>query len=190
MFRYVIAFLAILFLSHTAIADSKIVGHMAPLSGEKLEQPVALDCGAIIQEVRGFHPNYAVLNSMCTHAYSNFFKFVKAKGLQYNHSEQFQWNLSFLPEERCYRCLNDEAYRFRHRHVQGYLIGYTDRDERYAFMSNVVDGEFNTTFVHELFHAMSMYYGVYDNHPGNYAQKTAQDEKLAQDFTEWLGYGR
>lgn len=190
MFRYVITILAILFLSHTAIADTKIVGHMTPFPEEKLENPVTLDCGATIQEVRGLNADYARLNSMCTHAYSNFFKFIKAKGLKVNHTNAFRWNLSFLPEARCYRCLNDESHRFRHRHVHGYLIGYTDKDTEYAFMSSTVDKEFNTTFVHELFHSMSMYYGVYDNHPGNWGEKTAADEKLAENFTEWLGYGR
>lgn len=189
MFRYVIYFiLAIVLVAGVATADQKMVGHMAPFPKEKLANPVTLDCGATVQEARGINLDYAHLNAMCTHAYSNFFKYIDAKGLKYNHRAPFRWSLSFLPEDNCYRCLNDEKYRFKHRFVKGRLIGYTDKDHRYAFMSNIRDQEFNDTFVHELFHSMSMYYGVYSNHPGNNAQKTAADEKLAVEFTSWLGY--
>jgi hypothetical protein len=190
MSRFFTLIVAILLVVGVAHADQHIVGHMIPLPEEILTTPVQLDCGATIQEVRGSSMDYSHLNSMCTHAYSNFPKFVQAKGLKTESREPFQWNISFLPESSCYRCLNDEAYRFRYRHVHGRLIGYTDKNTGYAFMSSVHDREFNTTFMHELFHAMSMYYGVYDSHPGDWSAKTAADEKLAQDFTEWLGYGR
>lgn len=192
MFRRFFALvLSILLVAGVAFSDQRIVGHMTPLPEEKLENPITLDCGIIVQEVRGNSADYATLNSMCTHAYTNFWKFVDAKDLQTNHRARFIWNVSFLPDDTCYRCLNDEQYRFRYRHVKGRLVGYTDRDQRYAFvLSNNRDREFNVTFVHELFHAMSMYYGIYDNHPGNWSQKTAADERLAVEFTEWLGYGR
>lgn len=190
MFRYITLLVATLLIVSTAHADQRVVGHMTPFPEEMLESPVTLDCGARVQEVRGASMNYPRLNSMCTHAYTNFFKFIEAKGLKTKHRERFHWNVSFLPENTCYRCLNDENYRFRHRHVRGRLIGYTDKNAGYAFMSSRRDHEFNTTFVHELFHSLSMYYGVYDNHPGGWPEKTAADERLAQDFTEWLGYGR
>jgi hypothetical protein len=191
MFRRFFALvLFIILVAGVAFADQRIVGHMTPLPEEKLENPVTLDCGIIVQEVHG-SMNYARLNAMCTHAYENFWTFVDAKGLETRHRNRFAWNISFLPDDTCYRCLNDEQYRFKFRHVHGRLIGYTDRDQQYAFMiSNHRDREFNVTFVHELFHSMSMYYGVYDNHGGTYAQKTAADERLAVEFTEWLGYGR
>jgi len=190
MFRRFIILFAILLVASTAFGDQYIVGHMPPLPNEFLSNPVTLDCGVTIQEVRGVSLDYAHLNSLCIHAYSNFFKFVEAKGLKTSHRKSLRWNASFLPERPCYRCLNDETYRFRYRHVHGNLIGYTDKDIEYAFMSSVRDHQFSTTFVHELFHSMSMYYGVYNNHPGNWTAKTAADEVLAQDFTEWLGYGR
>lgn len=189
MLKYILIIASIV-LTNTALADSRITGHMTPLPSERLDNPVTLDCGATVQEARGISLDYSRLNAMCTHALSNFFKFTKAKNLRENHTDPFSWNLSFLPEDNCYRCLNDETHRFRYRFVHGHLIGYTDKDERYAFMSSVYDSEFNTTFVHELFHSMSMYYGVYDNHPGDYSEKTNKDEGLAQEFTEWLGYGR
>jgi hypothetical protein len=190
MFRRFILLFAIILTASTALADQRILGHMTPLPNEFLADPVTLDCGITVQEARGITLDYPRLNSLCTHAYANFFKFIDAKGLKTSHRASFKWNASFLPEKPCYRCLNDEAYRFKYRHVHGNLIGYTDKDVGYAFMSSVRDAQFNTTFVHELFHSMSMYYGVYDNHPGNWAAKTAADEVLAQDFTEWLGYGR
>ena len=36
-------------------------------------------------------------------------------------------------------------------------------------------------FAHELFHAMSWHYGVFEN--------TEEDEKLAREFTEYIGLG-
>jgi hypothetical protein len=166
-----------------------VVGHPTPFPNELLENPVILDCGAVIQEVQAGQ-DYALLNSMCTHVYSNFFNYIEAKRLRVEHKKPFNWNLSFLSEDTCYRCLNDEEYRFNNRFISGRVIGYTSRNDRYAFMSSKRDSEFNTTFVHELFHSMSMYYGVYDNHPGTWAQKTIADEYLAVEFTEWLGYGK
>ncbi len=183
--------LAIFLITNVAFADRKIVGHSTPLQNEFLENPVALDCGVTVQEVRGSLPqSYRLLNRMCTLAYSNFFKFVEAKGLRVNHHNSFKWNVSFLPEGTCYRCLNDEQYRFSNRFISGAVIGYTSRNDRYAFITNIYDNEFDVTFVHEMFHSMSMYYGVYDNHPGSWTNKTKADEKLASEFTEWLGYGK
>jgi hypothetical protein len=88
--------------------------------------------------------------------------------------------------------LNDETYRFRYRFVKGITVtGYTDRSEKYSFaISDTSDSEFKVTFVHEMFHAMSMFYGVYENHPGTLSDKSRADEILAQEFTVWLGYGR
>lgn len=181
--------LSIIFCANVALAD-RTVGHPTPFQSELLENPVVLDCGATIREVRGSSQNYAQLNSMCTHAYSNFFQFIAAKGLRVNNHDPFQWNISFLPEATCYRCLNDEKYRFNNRFIGGAVIGYTSRNDRYAFISSTRDSQSNVTFVHEMFHSMSMFYGVYDNHSGSWSRKTEADERLATEFTEWLGYGR
>lgn len=190
MHRFFTVLLAIVLVASTAFADTRVVGHPTPLPEELLENPVTLNCGATVREVDGPTPNYANLNSMCTHAHSNFFKFIEAKGLRTQHRRAFTWNLSFIPESASYRDLNDERYRFHNRFIRGRVIGYTSRNHRYAFMSSRIDSEYNVTFVHELFHSMSMHYGVYDNHPGTWAEKTATDERLAVEFTEWLGYGR
>lgn len=185
---YIINIVIVLLFAQTAIADQRISGYITPLPEELLERPIVLDCGATIREVRGTI-DYSKINSMCTHALSNFFKFIEAKGLKAERKNSFRWNLSFLPEYNCYRCLNDEVYRFKNRYVHGRLIGYTDMSVQYAFMSNVRDDQFNITVVHELFHSMSMYYGVYMSHPGSWSEKTMADENLAKSFTLWLGYG-
>jgi hypothetical protein len=190
MFKYLISLILFL-ISTTAIADQRIIGHMLPLPEEMLNTPVTLDCGVVIKEVRGGSLNIAKLNRMCSLAESRFFPFVESKGLTPRNHSVFSWGVSFLPEPRCYRCLNDEDYRFKYRHVHGALIGYTDLEQRYIFMlSDFSDREFNVTFVHELFHAMSMYYGIYESHVGSWGEKTAADDKLAYEFTETLGYGR
>jgi len=190
MFKYLIA-LVILLISTTSVADQRIVGHMLPLPEETLSSPVQLDCGIVIKEVRGGSLNVAKLNQMCSRAASSFFPFIEREGLTPMHRNSFDWNVSFLPEPRCYRCLNDETYRFKFRHVHGMLIGYTDLNQGYIFMlSDFSDREFNVTFVHELFHAMSMFYGVYNSHPGSWSDKTAADDRLAYAFTDALGYGR
>jgi hypothetical protein len=190
MFRYIFTIiLSIVLYTNVALAD-KVVRHPTPFQNELLENPVVLDCGLTIREVRGSSINYAQLNSMCTHAYSNFFEYINAKGLRASHHNPFVWNASFLPEDTCYRCLNDERYRFNNRFISGKVIGYTSRNDQYAFITSIQDSEFSITFVHEIFHSMSMYYGVYDNHSGSWSQKTKTDEKLASEFTEWLGYGK
>lgn len=164
---------------------------MFPLREELLPDPVELRCGAVVQEYRGAAMDVAKLNRLCTHARVNFARFIKAKGLRPTHAGAFRWNLSFLPEGSCYRCLNDEEFRFRDRYYKGTLIGYSDLVYQYVFVfSDSHDADFALTFVHELFHAMSMFYGIYENHPGSWDEKNVIEERLAEDFTAWLGYGR
>ncbi|HOU92444.1 MAG TPA: hypothetical protein PLU22_15430 [Polyangiaceae bacterium] len=191
-FRCLTTLLALVSVAGSALADEPVVGHMTPLPEELLPTPVVLDCGATIREVRGGSPDMARLNRLCTHAFSNFFTFIRdLRHLEVTREDDFDWNVSFLPEARCYRCLNDERHRFRYRFVRGALIGYTDRDLAYIFMiSDPNDREFRVTFVHELFHAMSMFYGIFDRHPGDWTEQAAADDRLAADFTAWLGYGR
>lgn len=191
MFRHIFTvILSIVLVASTALADGMVVGHPTPLSRELLESPVTLDCGATVRESRGSVQDYKHLNDMCTHAALNFFKYINARNLKAQNDLPFTWNISFLPIDNGYRSLNDEEFRFNNRFIGGRVIGYTDRNDRYAYMSSVHDREFDTTFVHEMFHAMSMHYGVYDNHPGTWMEKTEADERCAQEFTEWLGYGR
>jgi len=185
--KYILILLAILIAS-TASADELIVGHMKPLPNELLNNPIHLDCGLSIREARGGPP--PELETQCLHAKKNFFRFINFKGIKPREAN-FAWSMSFLPEGKCYRCLNDTSYRFKYRFIPGNVIGYTGKDEQYSWViSDYKDPQFNVTFVHELFHALSMHYGVYDSHPGSLKDKTNRDEILAQEFTEGLGYGR
>lgn len=191
-FRWLTTLLALVSVAGSALADERVVGPMTPLPEELLLTPVVLDCGATIREVRGGSPDMARLNRLCTHAFTNFFTFVRdMRHLEVIREDDFDWNVSFLPDASCFRCLNDERHRFRGRFVRGNLTGFTDRDLAYIFMiSDPNDREFRVTFVHELFHAMSMFYGIFDRHPGDWTEKAAADDRLAADFTDWLGYGR
>jgi len=178
----------------TAISPaSSVVGHMAPLPEELLKEPIALDCGAVIREIRGGNTiNLDVLNRLCSEVTSSFEPFLRAQGVQVRLEGPFVWDLSFLPSGDCYRCLNDVRFRFRHRVVLDRdLIGYTDVAEKTIFLtSNAWNAAFRLVFVHELFHALSIHYRVLADRPGTWQERYVAEEELAGDFTEWLGYGR
>lgn len=160
-----------------------------PLADELLPNPVGLKCGAVIREVRGGELDVKKLNEICSHVAANFHRYTKAQELREDHRERFEWSFSFLPEGDCPRCLNDTSSRFKGHSIRFKVLGLTDLHHQYTFMiSDESDKHFQHTFVHELFHAMSMYYGVYRNHIGNYRQKTRIDEEHAVRFTAWLRY--
>jgi len=180
--------------SHAAgSVERGIVGPMAALPEELLKEPIHLTCGAVIREMRGGNTiNLEVLNRICSEAKSSFEPFLAAQGIAVQQASPFAWNLSFLPSGDCYRCLNDERYRFRHRVVlDRNLIGYTDVAERTIFLtSDAWDAAFRLVFVHELFHAFSIHYRLLADSPGTWQERYVAEEVLAGDFTEWLGYGR
>jgi hypothetical protein len=166
---------------------------MAPLPEERLREPIPLACGAVIREIRGGNSiNLDVLNRICSEVSSSFLPFLEAQGIEPRVSTPFAWDLSFLPSGDCYRCLNDERYRFRHRVVLDRdLIGYTDVSERTIFLtSDAWDAAFRLVFVHELFHAFSMHYRLFADRSLPWQERYVAEEALAGDFTEWLGYGR
>lgn len=187
-----IFFLAIIFISSSTFGDVKIYGHIEPLENEQLPCPVVLDCGANIIEWRSVtQKDIQQLNKLCTHALSNFFIFAKRKGKELPINYNFYAKLSLIPYGTNYRDLNDLTYRFRYRTIQSEVSGYTDYISRFSFIfSDQMHREFKTTFVHELFHSMSIYYGLYDLYPGSTNDKVTNNEELAIEFTEWLGYGR
>jgi len=190
MFKSLIILLAITF-SSIALADSKVLGHLAPLPHEVMGSPVRLDCGATITEMRGGNPDVRKLNALCNQAAQGFKAFVEHRGYKLAHNMEFEWSISFIPYGKCYRCLNDTEHRFYTRTVDSPVWGITDQTHRYMFvLSDKRSREFTVTFVHELFHSMSMHYGVYNSHPGGYGEKSQADEVLAEDFTDWLGHGR
>ena len=181
-------FIFIIFWVVPVSGDEKVTGHMAPFIDERLSSSIELDCGVSIVEnkdKRKLPVNR--INNWCMKAVSRFPDFLKAKEIKINTSRPFHWVLSFLPESDCYRCLNDLTYRFHERQHQGNVIGYTDKNSRYSFVfDDASDVEFRPTVIHELFHAQSMFYGLYDSHSEDYGEQAKMDEALAEEFTNWL----
>jgi hypothetical protein len=199
MFRKLV--IGVLLLASTASADDKIVGHMTPLPDELLQQPITLSCGVTIREWRGgIQPsagNIKFLNALCDKAMASFKPFLATRGLQAPRSGQLVWNWSLMPDGLCggtsteatccYRCMNDIRYRFANRFVRYEVWGYTGYNQQYSFTVSR-SPILNKIFTHEMFHAMSMYYGLYDSHPGSWDDQTQADEVLAQAFTRYMGY--
>ncbi len=152
--------------------------------------------------------NIKILDDICNHVMKNVVKFVKSKNYSLNDDiSNFNTSVCIMPANlhrfgRSPRNLNDIKYRFSTRSKSytpdGRLYsiwGYYQRYNNHIYIRNDVllnDGvtannDFKTTFAHELFHAISYYYGVYYQHNGN---KSGVEEKLAEDFTEYLGLGR
>lgn len=190
MSRYIHIILAIILVSTIALADQKIVGHMAPLPTELLDNPIALDCGATIREAKGILLTKKLLiklNTMCNTAHMNFFTYAEVRHLEITNGDHFEWYLSFLPEATCYRCLNDEAYRMNGRMVKGSdVTGFIQHDISYSFITTTQDDEFSATYLHELFHAMSYHYGVWGSLEGSFEEKVQKEEKMAEEFAKWI----
>jgi hypothetical protein len=183
--------LVLTLISTSLVAENRRVGHMKPYASETLAQPMRLGCGVTVFEWRGGGIDRAKVESLCLLATSNFDDFLAKVGIRKLHDKRFDWSLSLSPWGNCYRCINDLEWRFRYRAARFWVTGYTSFNFRYTFMmGNTGHPNFNVTVAHELFHAMSYYYGVFEQHRGNRAQKIIADEKLAVGFTKWLGLGR
>lgn len=168
--------------------DEKVIGHMAPFTEERLSSTIELDCGVSIVENKDKRKlPVDRINNLCLEAVNSFPDFLRAKDINIDTSEPFYWFLSFLPEKNCYRCLNDLTYRFSERQFQADVIGYTDKNSQYSFVfDDASDSEFKPTVIHELFHAQSMFYGLYDSHSEDDVEKAQEDEVLADEFTNWI----
>jgi len=161
-------------LSAISMASIKIPGHMEPYPEDKLSKPIYLNdkCSAVsIEEwTDKTKPDIKKISKLCNIAVNNFER----------HGRQFKWQLSFLPDGYCYRCLNDIEYRFVERNNKKYIDAYTSQTYRYSFLPNdVKNKKFDLYFVHELYHALSMFYGMYDK----------DNEDKARMFTKNLGLG-
>jgi hypothetical protein len=174
---------------------------MEPLAEELLNSPVTLDCGLRIVEntVGGIKHELTerdteALEYMCSEALSAYFSFAKEHWLTPRHPErQFVWKISFIPDSKEYRGLNDNKYRFSTRVGSARnLAGYTDILKKHTFMISSTsmkhDSEFRVTFIHELFHGLSFFYGTDGKSANN--KIIVQQERLAREFTERLGYGQ
>jgi len=175
------AVLAVLILMST---DSRVQGHTAPLESEVLTDPIELRCGAVIKEWRGPTKDLKQVQKLCDLGVKNFHSFIKEKGLK-ARTGKFSYSLSLIPADSKYRSLNDLKYRFYTRIQKMILSGYTQHGNRYIFtISNQNHPAFDVSLLHELFHAMSHHYGVYDSHKGkNTYEKLCEDEVLATEFT-------
>lgn len=173
-------FLSIFLFSLNLQADEKVIGHISPFFNELLIQPIDLECGAVIREWQGkySHGDIRKLNILCTYAENKFWDFVKEKSLNVKKNKPFHYNLSLLIDGHGYRQLNDLQWRFSFRNNE--VWGYTSKELRYSFiLSNLNHRNFNRTFIHELFHSLSIHYGLYKN--------ARADERLAQEFEEKYG---
>jgi hypothetical protein len=172
-------------------AGGRVRGHMKPLVTELLSRPIELECGVIVNEWRGYPRDEAKIQRLCRLATEEFFPFIDRKGIRPDHRREFRWSAALLPNGECYRCLNDEQWRFAKRAAHGNLTGYTSFTNRYSFLlGNTRHREFDVTLVHELFHAQSYYYGLFDRHADDDDERVRLDEQLAVEFTESLGLGR
>lgn len=180
-----------------AQADEDTAGPMTPLPSELLAHPIRLtgSCsGVTITEWRGTQSKKAIklMDVLCRGAIVAFPGFARDQGLKPDRVGRLSWNVALLPDGHCYRCLNDRKQRFAARSLLGDLWGYTNRDDRYIYITNEIfdaDGRPNQiwvkSFVHELAHAMSMHLGIYERHSST-EWRRAEIEKCATKFTAWV----
>lgn len=212
----VISTVAILF-SAEALAEVHSQGPMTPLESEKLPQSLALTGACANVKVVEWRPtpgflsstSYSanalqILDQTCQKAVSNFHAFLVQDGWHVESRSEFSQSVSLMPADlnrhgEAYRNLNDASFRFFSRtkeYEDGQVVaiwGYHQRATKYIYIRNdvyrddkKVNNSFKTVFAHELGHALSNYYGIYSSHKGN---KDEADERLAKNFTKYLGLG-
>lgn len=193
MIKYLL-FLVLFSFTICAAADEKIIGHMDSLDGELLSKQISLvGCGLTIYEWRGSKPskqNIAKLNAVCKRAIQAFIPFVKSHGYKPQSNKQFAFSVALLPFNKFYRSLNDTKYRFIYRPQKANLLGYTSKNISWIFMIGDMREETAMVLSHEIFHAMSMHYGIYETHNADINRCGEKDEELADEFTESLGLGK
>jgi len=150
-----------------------------------------------------------IMNKTCNLAVNNFYRFIKATRKYNVRNQKFDTSLSLIPADiyrhgQRPRNLNDISYRFLYRskdydhNGSVYNIwGYHQRATNFIYIRNDVlqdnakgeNRKFVVVFAHELFHAMSYETGVFKQHRPA-ADRENIEEKMAQDFTDFLGLGR
>ena len=197
-FKHLIIILITLF-SINALAGYST--QMTPMKSEKLSNPIALSgvCSEVnIVEWRGNAPitkqNIKHLKRYCKDAMNNFPKFVKSRGYKLKKSGKLHTSVCLMSVNSSPRNLNDADYRFSSRTMTydedgnvNPIWGYYQRYTNHIYLRSSVVNYHKVVFVHEMFHAASYYYGIYNQHKGN---KDLKEENLAQEFTAYIGYGR
>lgn len=200
------------FLTWTTIVSGAQVGPMTPLYSEEL--PTSLGFSQECQQVSivewrtdgsdqtSAQPSVIIqLDQVCQTVVKNFAKFI-ATQKEYQLSskiDNFHQFLSILPINSKPRNLNDSESRFANRSKSldenGEVIpvlGYHQRAASFVYLYNLIiiegqlDAQFRTVLAHELFHALSYQFGIYQQHSENKDQK---EEEMAVKFTIWLGWG-
>lgn len=199
--RYFKHFIFILITLFTVNAVAGYSSQMTPTFDEKLSDPIALTgvCSKVnIVEWRGEVPmTQSAINRLkrsCEDAMSNFPKFVKSKGYKIKKPGKLHTSICLMPVNSNPRNLNDIDYRFSSRTMTfdengnvDPIWGYFQRHTNHIYLRDSSVTYHKVVFVHEMFHAASYYYGIYNQHKGN---KNLKDERMARDFTDYIGYGR
>lgn len=144
------------------------------------------------------------LNDTCKKVLDQFPKFVKSKKLKFSTvNGKFSHKVSIIPGQKQFqgsepRNLNDLTGRFKNRYSEydadgnPYpIFGYTSFVLKHTFLRNDlltanedVDSKVQSIWAHELYHALSYHFKVYENLGDDAAQ---EDEKLADKFTDFIG---
>jgi hypothetical protein len=133
------------------------------------EAPVVLDCGLTV------HGNVPNIDKLCLKAKNNFVSFLDKKNIKVESSEKLHWRLFVVGRFH----LNLAAYR---NNIKYPITGLTERSSNNIFILR--DKDFEVTFLHEMFHVMSISSKLYLEH------SVEDEERLAEEFTEYLGYGK
>lgn len=185
---------------------------MLPLPNERLPNPISLSdkCSNVnIVEWRGTKPSNKarnIIDNLCNDTVEGFNQFMQKQHIQpsKNLTLKFYISLSLIPADLDYdgaehRNLNDLTFRFASRSKEYdqngdvYPIwGYSLRQSHFIFVRNDVLTEknepsypFQVVLAHELGHALSYHYGIYDQHGSN---KDVKEENMIRRFTKFLGF--
>ena len=202
----------VLFASNVSADNPYTPGPMVPRAIERLSAPIKLNdlCAEITvvewrptpgleNSTSKSEKSIKILNQICNLSVRFFPQFINKYYDFSDRVENFSQSLCLMPADvnqygQDVRNLNDISYRFVNR-TKAYdedgipypIWGYHQRSMSHIYIRNdVPNAEFKTVFAHELFHAMSYQYGIYNQHEGD---KDEADEKLARKFTRYLGLG-
>lgn len=204
--------ICVLFVSNVSADNPYTQGPMMPRAVEKLSTPIKLNDLCAEVTVVEWRPtpglenstsksekSIKILNQICNLSVRAFPKFINVYYDFPNEKETLLQYLCLMPADveqhgQDVRNLNDINYRFFNR-TKRYdedgipypIWGYHQRSVSHIYIRNdVLNAEFKTVFAHELFHALSWKYGIYNQHLGD---KDVIDEKMARQFTRHLGLG-